>query len=92
VRPAQLDVPLARYGDPPDGVCAPRQGLGSPSLQMRRVPLDGDTLRKLYPGGAAEYLAKFDARVDALVAARWILPADAETEKRQARAAAAKAF
>jgi hypothetical protein len=92
LRPAQLDVPLALYGEPPGGACAPRQGLGSPVIQMRRVPLPAARLQQLYPGGASDYLARFDARVDALAGARFLLPADAAAEKAQARRAAKEAF
>ena len=92
LRPAQLAVPLARYGEPADGACAPRAGLGSPAIQMRRIPLSAEALRALYPGGAADYLAKFDAHLEAMVREGWLLAADAAREKAQARTAARTAF
>lgn len=39
-------------------------------------PYDGATLAKLYPGGKADYLKKFDASLGAAVKAGFILPAD----------------
>lgn len=92
VRAAQLDVPLARYGEAPDGLCAPRRGIGSPVIPMRRIPLSAERLRQLYPGGRADYLRRFDARVAAMVAERWLTADDAAIQKREARAAADAAF
>jgi hypothetical protein len=93
LRPAELQVPLATYAEPADPACAPRSGgLGSPVLQMKRLPLSAEVLARLYPGGASDYLAKFDAEVGREVVERLILPADAAREKTQARAAAAIAF
>lgn len=94
VRPAQVSVPLARYGAAPEGTgCDPvRAGLGSPSIPMRRVPLSPERLRRLYPGGKAEYLRRFDAAIDALVAARWLRTADGAAQKAEARSHAEEAF
>lgn len=94
VRPAQLDVPLARYGPAPKGYeCdATKQGIGSASIPMRRVPLSKARLAELYPGGKAEYLRKFDAAIDRLVADRWLRAPDAATQKTEARKYAEEAF
>lgn len=94
VRPAQLDVPLASYGPAPEGSgCdTPRQGIGSPSIPMRRVPLSKERLAQLYPGGKAEYLRKFDAAIDKLVADRWLRAPDAAAQKSEARKHAEEAF
>ncbi len=91
VRPAQLDVPLASYGPAPDCDTA-RQGIGSPSIPMRRVPLSAQQLAKLYPGGKADYLQKFDTAIDRLVADRWLRASDAAAQKIEARTYAEKAF
>ena len=40
-------------------------------------PFDAATLGKLYPGGKADYLKKFDASLDGAVKGGFILPADA---------------
>lgn len=94
VRPAQLDVPLASYGPAPEGSgCdAARQGIGSPSIPMRRVPLSKDRLAQLYPGGKGEYLTRFDAAIDKLVVQRWLRAPDAATQKSEARTFAEEAF
>jgi len=94
LRAAQLEVPLARYGDPPpESGCRPRvSSIGSPSIEMRRTPLTRAQLARLYPGGRAEYLRRFDAAVDALVARRLLLEADGAAQKAQARANADAAF
>ncbi len=93
LRPAQLEVPLAFYGEPAGiPACAARPGLGAAIISMKRVPLSKEALAKLYPGGAADYLARFDRAVDAQVKARLLLPADARVEKAQAREKAREAF
>lgn len=94
VRPAQITVPLARYGAASAGSgCDPvRPGLGSPSIPMRRVPLARARLDQLYPGGKAEYLRRFDAAIDALVAQRWLRAPDAAAQKAEARTYAEEAF
>ncbi|WP_409456302.1 alpha/beta hydrolase domain-containing protein [Sphingomonas sp. J315] len=86
--------PLARYGAAPEGSgCDPvRPGLGSPSIPMRRVPLARARLDQLYPGGKAEYLRRFDAAIDALVAQRWLRAPDAAAQKAEARTFAEEAF
>ncbi|MEN3747470.1 alpha/beta hydrolase domain-containing protein [Sphingomonas sp. HF-S3] len=94
IRPAQLDVPLARYGAAPEasGCDQPRGGIGSPSIPMQRVPLSSDRLATLYPGGKADYLRRFDAAIDALVAGRWLLAPHATAQKAEARKFAEEAF
>ncbi|MFL6728156.1 MAG: alpha/beta hydrolase domain-containing protein [Sphingomicrobium sp.] len=93
LRPAQLQVPLARYGAPPEGsACGVARGLGTPVIPMYRNPLRSERLAALYPGGEPEYLRKFDAAVDRLVAARLIRRPDGEREKSEARGWAANAF
>ena len=45
------------------------------------------SLEERYPGGEAEYVARYGEAADALVAERYLLPADAETLKASAAAA-----
>ena len=45
------------------------------------------SLEERYPGGEAEYVARYGEAADALVAERYLLPADAETLKESAAAA-----
>lgn len=93
LRPAQLEVPLARYGGPPEGVtCGIRRGLGTPVIPMYRNPLPPERLRVLYRRGRAEYLRKFDVAVERLVGDRLVRRPDAERQKREARQWADKAF
>lgn len=88
VRVAQLDVPLVHYAEPPASMC----GGKIPRRNLKRLPVDPALIARTYPGGRADYLAKFDARVDALVAGHWLLPPDAVAEKREARRFADQAF
>ncbi|NOW46305.1 pimeloyl-ACP methyl ester carboxylesterase [Novosphingobium sp. SG751A] len=88
VRVAQLDVPLVRYAEPPASMC----GGKIPRRNLKRLPVDPALIARTYPGGRAEYLAKFDARVDALVAGHWLLAPDAAAQKREARRFADQAF
>jgi hypothetical protein len=39
-------------------------------------PLDPDLLAALYPGGLADYLARFEAALDETITAGFVLPAD----------------
>ncbi len=39
-------------------------------------PFDAATVRRLYPGGAAEYLESFTAALDSAIGSGFILPAD----------------
>ncbi|ORW73882.1 alpha/beta hydrolase domain-containing protein [Mycobacterium saskatchewanense] len=72
VRTPWVDVPIARTsgfgGD--DSVMSAIFGSGE--------PFDAATLNRLYPDGAAEYLARFGAALDAAIQAGFILPADRE--------------
>ena len=91
LRPAQLDVPLASYGSAL-GCDTARAGIGSPSIPMRRVLLAREQLAALYPGGKVEYLLKFDAAIDRLVAGRWLRAPDAAAQKSEARKNAEETF
>lgn len=89
VRAPEIVVPLARYGESGHEACV------SPVphyLEMRRVPLGADQLAELYPGGAEEYLARYEAHLDRLIEERWILPADRQELIWKAQAAAVVAF
>ena len=60
-----------------------------PRTKDERMEL-GDSrlsLEERYPGGQAEYVTRYGDAVDALVAERYLLPADAETLKMSAAAA-----
>ena len=83
VRSSYLDVPIARY----IAVAPPRAGGFNRNFYGLEVPLPKETLLRLYPTHA-DYAAKARASVDALVKARWLLPADGEALKREAEAAA----
>jgi hypothetical protein len=88
VRAAQLDVPLVHYAEPPAALC----GGKVPRRNLHRLPVDPATLAAAYPGGKAEYLRKFDARLNALVREHWLLPQDAAVEARRAVRYADMAF
>lgn len=94
IRPAQISVPLAGYGKAPEsaGCDQAAPGIGSPTIPMRRVPLSRERLRQLYPGGAPDYLRRFDAAIDALVRERWLRAPEASAQKSEARRHAANAF
>jgi hypothetical protein len=85
----QIALPLARYGAVDDPRCAPR---APHYLAMRRVRLDRAQLAALYPGGQAEYLARFEAHLDGMIAARWFLPSDKPALMDRAREAAEAAL
>ncbi len=70
VRTPWVDVPIARTS-----------GLGSEESVMSAIfgsgePFDAATLRRLYPGGANQYLEGFTAALDTAIHSRFILPAD----------------
>ena len=88
VRPVQLDRPLARYGDPGAGDCT---GEGH-YLVRRRIAFDSAAVRAAYPEGRAVYLVKVRARLDELVAQRWLLKPDADEEYSRIAAQAETAF
>jgi hypothetical protein len=70
VRTPWVDVPIARTS-----------GVGSTEHVMAQIfgsgeVFDGDTLARLYPGGAAEYLTRFTTSLDAAIGAGFLLTAD----------------
>lgn len=74
VRTPWVEVPTARtsgdgaWDDTTENVMAAIFGSGEPFNEA--------TLRRLYPGGAAEYLDRFTAALDRAIDAGFILPAD----------------
>lgn len=88
IRVAQLDVPLVGYGVPAPADCFG----GEPRRLLFRLPLAPEVLAQAYPGGRDDYLARFDARLDQLVAERWIMAEDALEQRHRARAYADFAF
>ncbi|OBA64393.1 hypothetical protein A5647_02590 [Mycobacterium sp. 1100029.7] len=74
LRTPWVDVPIARtsgdgaWDNTPENVMSAIFGSGE--------PFDDDTLRRLYPGGAAEYLDRFTAALDAAIQSGFLLPAD----------------
>jgi Alpha/beta hydrolase domain len=72
VRTPWADVPIARTS-----------GGGSEEITMASIfgsgeLFDAATVRRLYPGGIAEYLERFTASLDSAIAAGFILAADRE--------------
>jgi hypothetical protein len=72
LRTPWVDVPIARTS-----------GVGSEENIMSAIfgsgePLEADALRRLYPGGAADYLERFTASLDSTIRAGFILAADRE--------------
>ena len=70
VRTPWADVPIARTS-----------GIGGEESMMASIfgcgePFDAATVRRLYPGGAAEYLERFTARLDSAIGSGFILAAD----------------
>ena len=70
IRSPWMDVPVARM----TGASQTDEGIGR--LVGSSEPFDGPTLAKLYPGGKADYLAKFTRALDAAIARGHILAAD----------------
>jgi hypothetical protein len=72
VRTPWVDAPTARISGVGNsgGVLGFLAGVGE--------PYDAATLKRLYPGGEADYLAKFEASLDAAIQGGFILPADRE--------------
>ena len=90
LRPAQLAVPLAKYGDyGEESVAACRAP--SPYARIKRVPLSAEQLAQLYTG-KADYLAKFKARLDVMVRERWLMQPEADRQFEAARLRADAAF
>jgi hypothetical protein len=72
VRTPWADVPIARTS-----------GIGSDETTMASIFGSGElfdtaTVRRLYPGGAADYLARFTAALDSAIQSGFILAADRE--------------
>jgi hypothetical protein len=70
VRTPWVDVPVARTS-----------GLGGDESTMAMIfgsgePFDAATVRRLYPGGAQQYLGSFTAALDSAIQSGFILPAD----------------
>jgi hypothetical protein len=70
VRTPWADVPIARTS-----------GVGSEETTMASIFGSGElfdtaTVRRLYPGGAADYLERFTAALDSAIESGFILPAD----------------
>lgn len=70
VRTPWVDVPTARTS----GLAANESSMSF--LFGSGEPFDSGTLRALYPGGPAEYLARFTESLDAAVEAGFLLPQD----------------
>ncbi len=70
IRTPWVDVPVARTSGviAEEGIMAAIFGSGE--------PFDDATLRRLYPGGPAEYLQSFTAALDTSIQSGFILPAD----------------
>lgn len=86
---AQPDVPLARYGNPPARLgttVVPRY------LPMLRMPLQREELTRVYPGGAADYLAKARKGAERMVADSWLRASDLDLYLREIAGAAGEAF
>jgi hypothetical protein len=88
IRAAQLDVPLVRYGEADPSLC----GGKAPRRMLKRLPVSAALLKREYPGGRADYLARFDRRIDELVRQNWLLAPDAAAQKAAARLHADEAF
>ena len=72
VRTPWVDVPIARTS-----------GVGSEENIMSAIfgsgePFSADTLHRLYPGAAADYLQRFTASLDSTIRSGFILAADRE--------------
>jgi alpha/beta hydrolase family protein len=74
VRTPWVDVPIARTS----GLGAPEGGGESimAAIFGSGEPFDAETLQRLYPGGADEYLAGFTAALDRAIASGFVLPDD----------------
>ncbi len=74
VRPVQLALPLARYGDAGD--CN-----GTIRFQiLRRIAFDKTQVQAAYPAGKADYLIRVRAYLDKMVADRWLVKTDADAQ------------
>jgi hypothetical protein len=70
IRTPWVDVPTALTS----GVGSDQGGMAS--LFGTGAPFDAPTLQRLYPGGADEYLARFEESLDSTIKSGFILPAD----------------
>jgi hypothetical protein len=70
VRTPWVDVPIARTS----GVCGEDNVMSL--LFGSGEPFDTATLRRLYPGGSAEYLARFTQALDEAITSGFIVAAD----------------
>lgn len=86
VRPVQLALPLARYGDARDCTGLVRFQV------LRRIAFDKAQVAAAYPAGKAEYLNKVRLYLDGMVADRWLLKADADAQYARIVAYADDAF
>ena len=68
-----MDVPIARTSG--DGAWAGAESIMA-ALFGSGEPFDEATLRRLYPGGVAEYLERFTAALDTAIGSGFILAAD----------------
>ncbi|HLI58799.1 MAG TPA: alpha/beta hydrolase domain-containing protein [Solirubrobacteraceae bacterium] len=89
VRSVQLDLPLARYGRPPNRELADET---EHYLPMYRIPLAPEEIARRYPAGREQYLERASAAVERMVRERWILPRDAPGYALRIEAAADAAF
>jgi hypothetical protein len=82
VRTPWVDVPLA--------VLSGQGGDGDMFLPLfgTTIPFDQGQVKRLYPGGVAQYLERFESRLDGAIEAGFILEAD----RREILGVAAKAF
>lgn len=74
VRTPWVDVPTARTSG--DGALDGEAESIMSAIFGSGEPFDAATLRRLYPGGRAEYLDRFTTSLDRAIESRFILPAD----------------
>lgn len=93
VRSAQLDIPLAKYGDYLDPACPLPLSATPPSpfMPMWRAQLSQAELSSLYKN-KDDYLQKFKARLDEMVKQRWLLQPEADEQFEAAKLNANAAF
>jgi hypothetical protein len=94
VRTAQLDVPLARYGENLDPACTvqrPQLPAGSGFISVSRFPLSKEQLAALYTS-KDDYLSKFKKQLDEMVKDHWLLQPEADKQFEAAKVNAAAAF
>jgi hypothetical protein len=81
IRAAQLDVPRATYHSTPVNP----DGTARRSIVGFEVPFTPDKMRSLY-GAPANYVRRFNARLDELIAQGWFLAEDAADSRAEASA------